>query len=172
MMSKTLTRRLQAINAKDPKQLAQVRDEFSAETAPVDEAIKLASDSEDALSIGATWLLRAWLDKGAETTTAQSSTLSRLLPSIQNHHSIQHVCQCIGSLRIPRGQTTERFADFLRNGTQSERPFARAWATDGLVRLAQQHPSYLDDAQAAVAHALEDPKASVRARAKHLVDEV
>ena len=61
------------------------------------------------------------------------------------------------------------FAAFFRECLRSKNTFLRAWAADGLWRLADQHPPYESEARALIERALADPKASVRARARKIL---
>ena len=81
----------------------------------------------------------------------------------------QHIAQCLGSIRIP-SVSAPRFVEFLERGCGSNRPFQRAWSMDGLVRLAEQHGDYRPLAEAALAAGMSDPAASVRARARRILD--
>ena len=122
------------------------------------------------MSEGATWLLRAWLEAGATLSDRQVVELADRLERIGSDWARLHIAQAVGSLPVP-AEVAERFAAFLRGGLVSERPFLRAWAMDGMVRLAREHPDYSEEADLALHAAFADPAASVKARARRVAAE-
>jgi len=132
------------------------------------ELITLADAEETNVATGATWLLRSYVEAGAPLDSNLVSSLAVTLKGIGSHWARLHICQAVRSIEIPEGDAGS-FADFLHHCTRSERPFLRAWATDGLYRLAQQHDSYEAEAALVLETALTDPAASVRARARRIL---
>ena len=120
------------------------------------------------MAAGASWLLRAWVASGVSLGTAGVEQLADELTEINGDWARLHICQTVRSLTVPADRAAE-FGDFLESCRGSERPFLRAWATDGLHHLALQHPSCAEAAEQAIAQAHADPAASVRARARRIV---
>lgn len=147
--------------------LEAIRDKGSAEGVRLAEAVELASDDVPAVAEGATWLLRAWLEGGAVLPAAQVEGLADRLARVGSPWARLHIAQSVGLIDITP-ETRERFAAFLRQGLQSERPFLRAWSMDGLVRLASRYEAHAGEADRALRAAFEDPAASVRARARRV----
>jgi hypothetical protein len=133
------------------------------------ELVELSSAEDASVAAGATWLLRAWVEQGVPLRPHDVSELARRLTGITALWARLHVCQTIRSLRIDT-QDAGLFGTFLGECRGSERPFIRAWATDGLHHLALRHPDYESDARVALEAALTDPAASVRARARRILD--
>lgn len=147
--------------------LEWIRDGIEPVPPLLDEAIALAADEERLIAAGATWVLRAWIEGGAVLDAGAVGRLARVLPRIAADHARQHVCQIVRWIEVP-ARHAAAFLGFLESCRQSPRPFVRAWAVDGLFRLAVAHPRYAAPADAALGRAREDPAASVRARVRRI----
>lgn len=158
---------LEDYDGKRTEVLELIRDGLQPAAAHLPDAIECAAHADGRVAAGATWLLRAWVEAGVECDAASVAELAAVLPSIVDPWARQHVCQAVRSLTIPKASAAA-FAKFLRAGVTSDRPFLRAWAVDGLHRLAGQHGRYAAAARDALAAAEQDPKASVRARARRI----
>ena len=128
----------------------------------------------DETSVPATWLLRAILEAhegdGVELSSKHVARLCRGLERIERSDARLHVCQTVSLLSVP-ARNAEQMARFLRACSESDHKFVRAWAIDALQRLARQHARYRSEAAMALNAALEDPAASVRARARRIAAE-
>ena len=164
-----LAEALLEFDGKNTKLLEAIRDSYTDAEAPINEALALCATEDEIAQIGATWLLRVWFERGVPCQATHATKLARCLDGLISHHAELHVCQSIDVLKVSRGKSAETYAEFLRQRLQHKRPFLRAWATDGLTRLAAQHPAYAAEAEEATARALEDGAASVRARARNIL---
>lgn len=156
----------------DGKQVAtleEIRDSRAPTPEVLDEVIRISTAADGHVAAGATWLLRAWVEAGAVLTKSQMRALTSRLPEVNDPWARLHLCQTVRSLNVEPAHA-EAFAGFLRSCRSSDRPFLRAWATDGLHALASAHPEYGAEATEAVEDALGDPAASVRARARRILD--
>ena len=133
-----------------------------------DQLLDLTADADADQQAGTTWLLKAYLEKGAALRPSRVAQLGRLLDRLTGWEAQLHVCQCLRFFEVPR-RNVGQYARFLRTGIESDVKFLRAWAVDGFVRLAEQHETLSKEAGRHVEAALQDPAASVRARARHLV---
>ena len=131
----------------------------------------LAACVDPECAVPATWLVRAYLQRGAELEPNQVATLLRSLARIGDDNARLHLCQLVVHLDVP-ARNAEQLARFLRSGVEGEHKLTRAWAVDGLQRLARQHARYRIEALAALERAERDPAASVRARARLVRAEV
>lgn len=120
--------------------------------------------------VAATWLLRTFLRGGGELERGRTARVIRLLAKVQDDNARLHLCQSVGALEIPP-RSAEPLARFLRAGAAGEHKLVRAWAVDGLWRLARQHRRYHAEASAWLERAARDPAASVRARARGVAKE-
>lgn len=80
-----------------------------------------------------------------------------------------HLVQAVPALSLPE-ELVPAWADFCRAGASAEAPFLRAWSVDALIDLTSIDPGREPEAKAALAAALSDPKASVRARARRILE--
>lgn len=150
--------------------LEAIRASHEVTAALLSESIELIDAPDAAVSIGATWLLRAWLEDGATLDAAQLRRIADRLEQVGAPWARLHLCQTVRSLGAPDLESAERIAVFLRDCRTSERPFLRAWATDGMCSLSQTHPRYEAEADRMLADAFSDTAASVRARARKIAD--
>ena len=118
---------------------------------------------------GASWLLKAYLTQGAELAPEVVAALIHGAADVVEPWAQLHICQSIRFITVPT-DSAESLGRFLESCRSAPRPFLRAWATDGLQALAAQHPEYEGAAAAALKEALEDPAASVRARARRILN--
>ena len=133
------------------------------------ELVDITGDEDENMQIGATWLLRAYLEEGARLSAGQLSRLVATLPVMSDGFARLHICQVMREIDVPPGHA-EAFAGFFRACSESENTFLRAWATDGFWRLADQHPQYEAEARALIEKSLSDAKASGRARARKVLE--
>ena len=132
------------------------------------ELVQITSDDDKNMQIGATWLLRAYLEEGARLSAGHLSRLVDALPAMADGFARLHICQVMREIDVPL-RHAEAFAGFFRACSQSQNTFVRAWAPDGFWRLANQHSQYQAEARALIEKSLSDAKASVRARARKIL---
>lgn len=128
-----------------------------------DELIALASDPDEKLQIGATWLMKAAFERGGRLGAKDVASLCRSLERIVAPDARLHVSQSIGHLTIP-SRNAEQLARFLRDGIATDHKFLRAWSYDGFHRLAKQHARFREERQRLMDQGRHDAAASVRAR--------
>lgn len=134
-----------------------------------EEVIQLSLDEEARIAAGATWLLRRWAEAGHRPTESAIRTLSQGLRGVTGIWARLHLVQAVPSLPLS-GSLIPTWADFCGEGAGSEAPFLRAWSVNALVHLARLDPDIQAEANAALEAALTDPKASVRARARRILE--
>ena len=157
--------RLADFDGKSIMSLKAIKSSFEVSTELLDELVEIVGTDDANLQIGATWMIRAYLEDGAQLESQQVERLSGLLAAMKDGFGRLHVCQCMHLIRVP-DPLAESFADFFRTCLASKNTFLRAWAPSGFWRLADQHPRYEPEARALIEKALADPAASVRARAR------
>lgn len=134
----------------------------------IDVLVAALADRE--ASVPASWLLLSLMRDGGALTRAQAAALVRLLPRVRANDARLHLCQSVAHLEVPK-RSAEPLARFLRNAATDEHKFLRAWAVDGLYRLAQMHSEYRRESRDLLDRASRDPAASVRARVRRIVRE-
>lgn len=135
------------------------------------ELLALVASRASSTAIGATWLLKALLEEGLELEPTQIAQLARCLDRLTDDWARLHICQSMRFLSVP-GRNARPFARFLETASQSQQKFLRAWAMDGLWRLANQHERFLPRAIELVELGSHDAAPSVRARARKIRKEM
>ena len=131
----------------------------------LDSLIALCGDDAPMVQSGASWLLLDHARQGGRLTEARLAALGTRLGGLQDWSGVLHVLQLLEYQPVPPDDVSP-FADLARQHLDHDRPFLRAWSVSALCRLATRHPHLLAEAEAAHRAALDDPAASVRARAR------
>jgi len=125
--------------------------------------VTLVSDPEQAVSEGATWIIRAELAQGK---TLLRDDILRLVSSIDDITAWQaqlHICQSISHIAVPE-EAVPAVEVWLETLLSAPRPFLRAWAIDALC-----HVRGASGKTDALLKRMENDKAaSVRARVRNL----
>lgn len=129
--------------------------------------LELAGGKDIRLQIAATWTIRKLLELGAVLTAKDLKRFSKTAAAQRAWESQLHMAQCIQFLG-DGDLDTGTLAQTLQPWCDAERPFLRAWALDGLCRLALRDPDLKPRALELLAKGAEDPAASVRARVRNL----
>ncbi len=161
----TLERRLQDYDGVAVSILSEARAVFREVPDFHDDLIRLCCDQRPAIADGATWILKAELDDGAQLPAVLVDRLVASLDEVQSWPAMLHLCQCIRHLLLSPVQAAA-LRLWLSPLLRHKRPFLRAWALDGLCHLPDvgQDPPILQHLDAME----NDPAASVRARARAL----
>ena len=85
----------------------------------VGELVDITGGEDKNMQIGASWLLRAYLEEGARLSEAQLSRLVDALPAVSAGFARLHICQVMREIEVPPGHA-EAFAGFFRACSQSE----------------------------------------------------
>ena len=169
-----------ALSAFDGKATAPLVDAeaiFQGRAGYVDALIGLIGDHRPFVGSGATWLLKRFLERGGALSDDQTAALMAALPQRleqpgdggQGAHwsTALHLLQSARYLSLTMAQAGA-FKAWLTPLLVHKRPFVRAFALDALASIARLHGALSCDFEAALALALDDPAASVRARARAL----
>ena len=133
------------------------------------EAVDLVADPEPRIAAGASWVIRRWVESGRRPTSPALQELTVQLDRITDKWTRLHLVQTVPSLALSEA-LVPAWADFCRTGATAEAPFLRAWSVNALVHLAAIDPGLEPEAETALEAALSDPKASVRARARKILE--
>lgn len=148
--------------------LTQIETKYGQDTGYVNSLIELMGDEDTPQSEGATWLLKAWLDKRKTFSESQTTQFLKTLPCVSSWQAQLHVCQSVRHLSVDQSDVLPT-VDWLRALLHHKRPFLRAWSLDAIVAVASSHKTYADFAMNALKEAVQDDAASVRARARSLL---
>ena len=131
--------------------------------------IKILSMLEHApLELGATWLLKAWLESGNRLDSKQVKKVYRSLSNFEHWGARLHVLQSMPFMPIGRPEC-EKVYNFLKNNLSDTNKFVRAWTYNGFYELARQYPEYVDKTKKYFELAMKDEAASVKARIRNLL---
>ena len=158
---------LRAYDGKAITLLSEAEARHSGAAGYLAELVALSTHPDAHISDGATWLLKASLEKGGRLPATETAALIANLDQIVEWPAQLHVCQMLEAISVPRAGA-HRLADWLSGLLNHERPFLRAWSMSAFQALAAQHPAFAPRAKAALEAAESDPAASVRARARNL----
>lgn len=160
---------VEAFEERGVRGLEAILDRTPPTEARVEALIDAVVDARAA--VPATWMVLAYLRAGLDLEHRHAASLLRALGRVRADDARLHACQAIAHLEVP-ARNAEQLARFLRACATGDHAFTRAWAVDAFHRLALQHPRFRAEARAALARAERDPKASVRARARHIAREL
>jgi len=188
---------LTPFDGKATSRLGEAEAAFGGQAGYVEALIALIGDAEPYVGSGATWLLKSFFEQGGALSAQQTQTLIAALPSNETrdhpeardharngvgaaHWSTQlHLCQSIRYLDLSgAGSPNLRVSDLWVSGLwvwvepllTHKRPFVRAWSLDALAHLAKGQGQYRTNFEVALKRASEDEAASVRARARQILD--
>ncbi len=163
----TLKTRLLAFDGRGLSVLGEIEATCMHEGGYCDFLIELAGDPEGSVSSGATWLIKARVERGEALSRAQTMILFSWLASVQDWTAQLHICQSVGHLTVEPADAA-RLASWLTPLLTHKRPFLRAWSLDALCQIARDNSDYAEEARTALAAAAGDTAASVRARARNI----
>lgn len=164
---KELSGSIAEFDGKSPSILSEADVRFSNHKNYVDALIALSANNTGSISSGATWLLKATIEKGTRLTPKQAKEIIEIIPKISDWSAQLHICQTLHAIPIPSGSITP-VLNWLRPLISHKRPFVRAWAISAFCDLAAAHAELLDEANEYLVEAKEDSAASVRARARNI----
>lgn len=147
--------------------LSEIAAHNSSRASFFDDLIELIPDEEGAISDGATWLIKAHFDDGGALSKSQTDRLVAAAPKTESWQAQLHLCQTIGRCALTPAHA-KKLSEWLGPLLSHKRPFLRAWSLDALSALAATDPSLSDRYKTAMAAALNDSAASVRARARNI----
>jgi len=137
----------------------------------LEQLVALAGDRTAHIDSGATWLLKDHFEQGGNLNVTLVEPFLQHLIAAPSWSAALHILQSVQHLDLSRIDALETFAT-VSTYTEHARPFLRAWAVDAMWRVAGEIPDLHARARQAIEKALQDPAASVRARARQLEKEM
>ena len=170
-------------DGRDTKFLQTLADRYGASSDYADGLINCFDAEPTTIADGATWLLLAWLRGGGsgdggsgdgdggdgenELAAPQIDALLAKLPALTSWAAQLHICQSARLFPIDADQALV-LAEWLRPLLAAKKPFVRAWSLDAFLHVCSLLPSHAGEGRMALEAGLNDPAASVRARARNL----
>ncbi|MEH8017964.1 hypothetical protein MN202_12005 [Rheinheimera muenzenbergensis] len=152
----------------DGKSAAGIKAVFDAYHADADFSDKIVSLSfTPSCEIGATWLLKAWLEAGNRLTARQIAKIYPALNHLQHWQAKLHLLQSMSYMPISEADSIHVY-HFLRLTLTDQNKFVRAWAYHGFYLLSSQHSKYLNETKQYFQMALRDEAPSVKARIRNI----
>lgn len=166
-MTSDLEQHLQAFDGVAVSILSEAR--FACRDAPgyVDELMRLCLDPRPHIAEGATWILKAEADDGAQFEPEAIEHLVSALDALASWQAELHICQSAEALMFTPNQARV-FFDWAASREDHRRPFLRAWSLHAMVTTALRFDGFRSASETALSSADRDEAASVRARARAL----
>ena len=158
---------LRNYDGRDTQYLQAIAERFAASQGYVDGLFACMESPTTRVVDGATWLILAVIRSGVELTIEQTTALIGKASFLTSWAAQLHVCQSVRLLPID-ADLALMLAEWLRPLLSSKKPFVRAWSLDAFVHVCALLPFHAGEGCMALEAGLNDPAASVRARARNL----
>ncbi len=164
---------LRSWDGRDVLAFTEVANVLPAEAASVSELVRLvrraerARDGDEAVQVGATWVLKRWLESGHSFDRRVGGQVAALLQRELCWGATLHLLVMLPRLDL----TTARLLKLrprLDVYCGAASPFVRAWAYNGLGLLAARDPGLRPEIEALFDEAMASDQASVRARIRNV----
>jgi hypothetical protein len=129
--------------------------------------LAVAEHDDTTLQVGATWILKRWLEDGVPQIEKSAADLVRLLKHATCWEVRLHLLQMLASMRIP-ARSMGSLKTLLPGLLVDENKLVRAWALSVLAEVADKSEASRADAISTIRHAENDDAASVRARVRQI----
>ena len=156
---------IESCSSPSVKELASIHERYCAIP---DYLIRLVSLTRSGRSqVEATWLIKRHLEANPKPDSGTSAEVLELLMLDADWQAHLHTLQCIGLLDLSQAPIAA-LRDAILAKLKSPNKLIRAWAYDGLFRLAQlDHPEAASDL-IRISDAARDESPAVRARIRRL----
>lgn len=162
-----LRSRLTAFDGKAVSILSEIAVSFEKTPDLMRGLITLTGDSDPMIQRGASWIVLDRMKAGIPLSQPNWRKLTEMLDKITDWMAVLHVLQSLEQQDPPKN-CAPPLARFSARYLDHPRAFLRAWAMSAIHTLSTQDQTLTIQAKRAVAAGLEDPGASVRARARKL----
>ncbi len=124
--------------------------------------------TDPSLQIAATWLVKHHYDNKASLEESLEEQLIVTCNELKDWQSQLHLLQLLASFSLKK-EYLPYLEAFVRKNLESERPFLRAWAMQGLFEIYQLNPALKPELEQRCQEALKMEKASVKARVRKII---
>lgn len=162
-MSFDLINLLETFDGKHVEPFQEAAAQLAPETATLERLCNEINGRSDAVEIGATWLLKHFLENGVSANEKVANQLIANLATVRNTDAQLHLLQSLPYLSIPP-QAEELLYQTLQTHIKASHKFVRAWAYNGLGIIAKQNPHYQPAITALFDAAAKTESASVKVR--------
>ena len=133
----------------------------------VAQLMAVAEHDDTTVQVGATWILKRWLEEGVPQVERSAANLVQLLNYATYWEVRLHLLQMLASLRIP-ARSLSGLKRLLPSLLMDDNKFVRAWALSVLAEIADQSETLRQDVISTIQDAENDDAASVRARVRQI----
>lgn len=162
--AKSLREELTAYDGRNPKILSEIIIRCCDQQGFLSDLITLALDKEPIISEGATWILKAELEKGQVLSQRDVNLLVLGLKTVTAWQAQLHICQSIRYFTVPQ-ELESNLEHWLEPLLNAKRPLLRAWSVDAMCRV---RGAYSPKTKALLDRMEADDAGSVRARIRNL----
>lgn len=152
-------------DGKSQAAIQQIYQEHARTHNDIGEILACMDDSQ--ATVGASWMLKAWLTERPILDAQATRQMLTLLNHAQHWETRLHLLQCLPALTIPDDMAAQLHRT-LEHYSTSHKRFVRAWAYGGLYHLAAQYQGFRDEVKARLATAMVDEAPSVKARIRQV----
>lgn len=131
------------------------------------EVVRLAGDPDPRCQIGATWVVKHWLDSGCPLPEPVGRELLTLVGYFDAPTATLHVLQVFDRLPI-EAVDSELIIGRLEALSEADHTFVRAWAFSAMVVLANRYEGLRESVLDRIELARTEDSASVRARLRQM----
>lgn len=133
----------------------------------VAQLVAIARRKEERLQVGATWIMKKWVEQGMSAPENLAAKVTQLLKSASHWEVRLHLLQMLVSLPIPT-RSVNTLATRLPDLLASDNKLVRAWSLSVFAVIADQSEKLRADFLAKLRVAEKDEAASVRARIRRI----
>ncbi|WP_377192932.1 hypothetical protein [Ruegeria meonggei] len=161
-----LRNELTGYDGRDPSVLSEIAARHEDQPWFLSSLADLVPDEEAVVSEGATWIIKAMVEKGHDFLPQDVERLVVGLDEVTAWQAQLHICQSLVHMSVPQ-KVEPILKQWLNSLLDAPRPFVRAWAVDAMCRLCDKH----SDRWTLLELMSEDKAASVRSRVRNLMTE-
>ncbi len=166
-MNPSLEERIEAFDGSAVSILSEARAAWRHAPNYLQDVVDLCFDKRASVSDGATWILKAELEEGAQLSPELLEQMVHSLEELRSWQAQLHMCQLFEWLHCSADQA-DVFLAWVDELRAHPRPFLRAWSLHVQVLIGVQFRDHLNTATAALRAAEDDDAASVRSRVRRL----
>ena len=162
-----LVESLRRFDGKRTSDLEQLSASMSRSAGSVARLLAVAEHDETTVQVGATWILKRWLEEGVAHVERSAVNLVQLLAHATHWQVRLHLLQMLASLCVPV-ESLSVLAKELPGLLMDDNKFVRAWALSTLANVADQNDALRQKVISMMKNAGNDDAASVRARVRQI----
>jgi hypothetical protein len=133
----------------------------------VAQLLAVAEHDDATVQVGATWILKRWLEEGVPHVEGSAADFVRLLKRATDWEVQLHLLQMLASLPVP-AKSLSMLKKLLPRLLMDDNKFIRAWSLSLLAAMADQSQALRQDVISTIQIAENDDAAAVRARIRQI----